>query len=358
MTNEKANKLAVIFFSTVSILALEDHLYNFYFQLSLIGFFTLGFLSFKSRVYPPKGWYWFFILGFSCSCLVFSVINYNSLVFTKSLFIILVCYICYLLIKENIDILRSLIAIGVIISILTLSLQVSGESFLFWDLKFLRNASIFFDPNYASAIFCLLGVSSLIIINRLYVKILLYFLFFLCVFFTYSKAGVIAFLLGTICYIYCRYGYKFLFYIVVFIFIFYFMELDLSMFRVEQGFNNRDIYFELTKDYIFNKSNYFGGGEDIIYYLIKNSGHYNSSTHNFYLDLVLACGVIPFFFLIPLLVSIIIIGSYKRSRLFPIFISSFALSNSISISIGGIGILSIIYTYSMISILITNDKVN
>ncbi|WP_198525496.1 hypothetical protein [Glaesserella parasuis] len=96
---------------------------------------------------------------------------------------------------------------------------------------------------------------------------------------------------------------------------------------------------------------FFGGGYETIGKLIKNAGYANSSTHNYYLDLLIANSVLTFIFLIPIISVVIVLGIKKRSMYFPVFITLFILSNTISISIGGIGILSFIFSYSIIDIL-------
>ncbi|MCT8749301.1 hypothetical protein KZ479_11305, partial [Glaesserella parasuis] len=140
-------------------------------------------------------------------------------------------------------------------------------------------------------------------------------------------------------------------FIILLVLCFKFIDVDISMFRVEQGANFRDEYFYLVIDYVYNQNNFFGGGYETIGKLIKNAGYANSSTHNYYLDLLIANSVLTFIFLIPIISVVIVLGIKKRSMYFPVFITLFILSNTISISIGGIGILSFIFSYSIIDIL-------
>ncbi|EQA04544.1 putative membrane protein [Glaesserella parasuis] len=360
--NNKLECLVVFFSIAVSSLALEFHLFNWYMELSFAGFFLLMFYAFTRNsqiklIRIEIDIYWLLLFCFSFSGMFFSVFNIDYIYFLKFILVTLVFYVCFILYHTKKDkllfyVFLSFSASCALISIL---LEIFKGSFMYWDFTFARNASIFFDPNYASAIFSTSIMLTFILINKFILKLMLGLLYLVAIIFTYSKAGVLAFVFGFCGYLYYRYSYKSIVYLVLFIILlvlcFKFIDVDISMFRVEQGANFRDEYFYLVIDYVYNQNNFFGGGYETIGKLIKNAGYANSSTHNYYLDLLIANSVLTFIFLIPIISVVIVLGIKKRSMYFPVFITLFILSNTISISIGGIGILSFIFSYSIIDIL-------
>lgn len=355
----------ILFFSMfILVMAFEVNIYRYYFTFSAFGvlllFFSTGveFLN-KSKISFHKILLFMFIL----SSFLFSTINYNFLYFIRALAILLVFFLCERLVLKNKNtcLFDYFLFISVLGAFISLFLQVFNGHFFIWDFIYKRNASLFFDPNYASAIFTCSALLSLIVINAKLKSICYFFLFSLCVFFTYSKAGALALLIGLACYLYCRYSFRFIFHLAFIILILggviIYMDVDLSMFRISQGLNSRDTFFTMVYTHVFEEFNFFGGDANIIENLISKIGLGNKSTHNYYLDLLLSNGIVPFFFLIPFLFYVLFRGIKLQHRFLPIFMSSLALSNSISISIGGIGVLSLIYTYSIVSILITDEKV-
>lgn len=355
LSNYSFDKFLLSISVFISLFALEIHVYNFYFIVSLFGVVLIAFLTIKDGwVNKIKGGYWILVLGFSLSCAFFSIIHLNAMAFAKGVLIFFSFYLCFLLNKKEVDFLSIFMWCALFTAVVSLLMQINGR-FLFWEFKYDRNGSVFFDPNYASAIFASSAIIALINIKNLVARTVIIFIFALALFFTYSKGGMVAFFLGLIVFFYCRYSFKFIFYILpavcLFAYIFIFSDLDLGMFRFQQGLNSRDVYFELTMNYVFIHQNLLGGTENVIVKMISDAGYHNESTHSYYWDLLLLNGIVPMIFLIPFILYVVWKGCILRSKYFPIFICLFALSNAISISIGGIGILSFVYTYSAISIL-------
>ncbi|MDO9866367.1 hypothetical protein Q7460_02425 [Glaesserella parasuis] len=338
-------------------LSLEQNLYSMYtyYFISALAFFLLVvFLIMEKKWFSIKHYYWFFVIGLSLSCIFFSTIHMDIISLIKGILIFIVFYIAYCFYRIKVNILAQFILATFFIGIISYIIQVNG-TFIFWETRFLRNGSIYFDPNYASSIFATSAILSLILINNNIYRWCVSIFFAIALFFTYSKGGILSFLIGMACFFYVKYGYKSIVYIVVFslalMFLYNSSILNLDLFRFNQGFNSRDDFFYITMSYVFEDSNLFGNEMYNIKNLLNSRGFDNSSTHNYYLDLLLSNGIFPFFFMLTLIFISIIKGIIYRNKYFPIFMMLLVNSNVLSISVGGIGILSFIFTYSIVEIL-------
>lgn len=342
----------------VYILALEHSLYysNLYFFLSLFAFFLLLFYVLNQGViYRVYQKYWTPVILLSVYISLSSAFYQDFILQVKGLFIIIVFYVCYILYKKKIDFIIYFLRLMYVFALISYAIQINNGEFLFWSFLFLRNSSVFFDPNYASALFALSAILSLIVIKNTKFK-LISFLFFLgALFFTYSKGGMLGLLLGIVVLLYTRYSYKFVPILIILalliVLAFTYIDVDLERFRFVQGFNKRDEFFFRTIEHVFVQMNIFGGNSEIISEVVFGNKYETASTHNYYLDLLLTNGVIPFVFLFVILINVFYNGIVYKNEYFAVFVLLLVISNSISISIGGIGILSFIYTYAIVSIL-------
>lgn len=228
-----------------------------------------------------------------------------------------------------------------------------NNGFLYWDLKYGRGTSIYFDPNFCAAILGLCAFLSLIIFKRY--GFILFIFFISSMFFTYSKSAIFASALALIVF----FGIKFKFYISFFMFVlsttiiyFLYSMLDLNMFRLEQGMNSRDDLWKFVFDTIFYKGNFLGIGVSNLAQNLSNNGFENASTHNNFMDILLQYGVISFFLIIMLSIYACIIGFYKKNILLIPFVFLLIMSSSITFTVGGLGILSLIYTVIFMSIIL------
>lgn len=343
-------------------LGLEIHLYSYYSLISIACF--TGFYLFlgikENKIYIPRGIVWYSVFMFSLSSLLFSIIHADLLSSARSILVLFSFLLCFNLIKNNIKPTKYFMIFSTLFATIAYGLHFFNGHFIFWEYQHLRNASLFFDPNYASTIFALNAILSLCFLKNIVRRSIATIFFLFALFFTYSKGGMLAFLLGLAIYFFLKYSYKIIIIIplcfLFFLYIFFQGIIDLDMFRFEQGLNSRDVYLNMTVDHVFKDMNIFGSGGEKIKELIAQQGKDNISTHNYYLDLLITNGIVPFFFLIPVIIYTIIKGLIDRNIYIPSVISLLVSSMSISISIGGIGILSFLYTYFICQILYGNKK--
>lgn len=351
------HKIILVFILLFYILGLEINLYSYYFIISIISFFSLFFfILIKARgIFIPKNLFWGLIVLYSISSLFFSFLHSDLISLIRAILIFFVFILCFNLVRFKIDIFKYIFLVSLFFALFSWLLIIYNGDFLFWKYKYNRNSSILFDPNYAAILFSVSIIIAMSTIRNLFYKFLIVIFLIVPLFFTYSKGGWLAFIAGMIVYFFIRYRYKILFIVPVFmlfiVYVYIYSLIDLNMFRFEQGLNSRDVYFNMTIDYVFGGMNLFGGGSDILKYLIISVGGDNVSTHNSYLDLIIVNGIVPFFFLIPIFVYAFIKGVLDKNIYTAVFTILFISSLSVVISIGGVGFYSLLYTYSICHII-------
>lgn len=339
----------------LSIISFEITIYPYYNIISMIAFIgMLFFVLFNYKVYKVYQAYWFFIFSYMFFTFIVSLYYFNILSLVRSVFTFFSFMLCYLLIFNRINILKIYFYLSLIPLFFSFLIQIKREFFI-WSLVYDRNSSFMFDPNYCGAFFVSSALISLILFDRDKIKWIYFLLFSAGAFLTFSKASILALLFGFLTYLYCKYRLGSLVYIsiffVLFLSFFLYSNYDFSLFRFDQGFNSRDGFFVAVFNHVFNDGNYMGGGSDVLIELLENNYFENHSTHNFYLDLLVNNGLIPLLIIFSFIFFIIFSGFRDRNIYLSLFLAMFVISNSISVSIGGIGILSIIFTFSAIMIL-------
>lgn len=358
--NIKASYFILVFF--MYILGMEFYLHDYYASISIVCYILiwLGLFVNSTLVYIPKGMVWNLVLLFSLSSFIFSLFYVDVVGTIRSLLILLTFLLCFNLVKRNINLFKYFLIASSIFAVMSYLLYLGNGEFLLWGYVASRNGSVFFDPNYAAIIFSISMIFSILFIENFFWKVTSCLLFLIPLFLTYSKGGWLAFLLGFFCYLYTKYSYRALIFIpicvLIGLYIFSLNVINLEMFRFEQGFNGRDIYINMALDYVFGDLNIFGSGGDKISELIALTGGGNSSTHNYYLDLLISVGVVPFFFLIPLLSYVFMKGCINKNVYLPVFVILFVSSFAVSVSVGGMGILSFLYTYALCQIIYENRE--
>lgn len=343
----------------LSVISFEITLYPYYAFTSMIAFLSmLFFVFYHYKINKINKNYWFIILSYIFFTLIISLYYFNSLGLIRSIFTFFSFYLCYLLVINKINFLKLYFYISLIPLFFSFLLQIRKDFFI-WTFVDERNSSFMFDPNYCGAFFVSSALISLILFDKIKFKWIYFLLFSIGVLFTFSKGAILALLIGVLIYLYCNYYLKSLAYVfsfsgVILIFFLY-SGFDFSLFRVDQGLNSRDGFLKAVLHHVFHNGNYMGGGDGVLEKLLEDNYFENHSTHNFYLDLLVTNGLIPLIIMMFLVGFIVFIGFKDRNIYLSLFVALFLASNSISISIGGIGILSLIFTFSAIMILQRKD---
>lgn len=344
------NSIFVYLFLVLGIISYEFHIYDYYFIVTGVSFICLilFFLS-QSKIEKTKiKPIWVFFLFFYFFSYIISIIyNLDYMGFLRICVTIFVVYMCISCAKYIDDFLRLLWFFLIPVLLIAILIQFTPVLNNFWEKVFLRNASIFFDPNFASAFLGLGALISLCFINSVLKKYLFFFLFTVAVFFTFSKGGILALLFGIFIYYFKKYNIYYSFVAIsIFLVSIYsvYLNVDLTMFRVEQGLNERDNLWKFVLNYVLEQQNFFGIGSTDTKFFLQSNNFENSSTHNFYFDSMLMYGILPFIFNLILALYIICLMYIRNSPYLPIFVFLFVESNSILISFGGIGLLSVLLT--------------
>lgn len=352
--------LFLLIICVIGVIAYEIHLYGFYFIISFFSFFILSlFVLFIKNEKIKLNMVWIFILFFYILAYLISIIyNLDVLGLVRLLISFIVCLACMFFVKYIDEMFKLLTVVLFPIAIASLLIQFTNILSPIWDLTFGRNSSIFFDPNFASAFLGLAAIISLQHINHK-IKYLFFIIFSLACFFTFSKAGALA-LIFSIFLLYLRKFniLQFLIFSTLFssLVLFTYINSDLTMFRFEQGLNERDNLWNFVFNYVFQYQNFLGIGYDNLKLILNSHGFVNSSTHNFYFDTLITYGVLPFIMNLLLSLFIMIFMFINNSKHLASFFFLFVQSNSILISFGGMGFLSILLTLMAVSQMLQDKK--
>ena len=219
----------------------------------------------------------------------------------------------------------------------------------------LRNASVFYDPNFAGMIFGSAFVVALKYdkIDSKFKRALLLIILGLAVFFTGSRGTLLAIVLAIFIYIFIYkkidISKKILLLLTFLIFSAILLKYlyTIDFFRTYQGSNDRIEVWTLTIKYILNHP-FIGTGYLSIKNFLHSYGYILSSTHNSYLDFVFAYGIPCFLLYIFLICSILFKALKNKDKSNDVYILSTIFSiinaNTILYSFGGVGICSLLYT--------------
>jgi hypothetical protein len=240
-----------------------------------------------------------------------------------------------------------------------LPLYFFGSSYVIKDLRF---AGPLFDPNYMGAI----GGAAFLyffILSKSRYKFIYSAVCGIAVIATFSKGALIATVFCMAYYYFVRQNLTrlvlFIFMVVLFnsylleAFLWFLSEHDL--YRTSMGLNLRDIYFNLAVEGV-HENPLLGNSISSIGGVINYYGYGNTSFHNYYLESLYINGVIVFVFLsIYICVSFLKVfkASFSRSVLYLFYL---IIANNFSISISGVGILSVMFTLSSLSWMVTDEN--
>lgn len=353
------------------LMAYEANLYSFYIVLSLSFVILLTIFNVIVNINAPfvlrTSVFWkvfiiFFVLNYAIS------LTYNiDVVGIARLFgMIYISFIAILSLRKIDLIFEVLLYFLIVVLGVGYFIQFTVVLVPIWNLVYGRNASIFFDPNFASVFLGLGSFLSLIYLRYTSTKVILSSLFSVGVFFTYSKGGMLALIVGYFYYFFItfnRWTFLYLSMILFFGSIYVFdilglsTGLDLSMFRFEQGFNERDKLWQFSLDHIVENQNFFGIGAGNLVLHLRENGFTNVSTHSFYFDVLLSYGVLVFIANIVLAVSIALRMIRRKSKYLPLFLVLLINANSILISVGGFGLLSFLLTLLILNEIFDFDEI-
>lgn len=356
-------KLYILFF-LVALASFEINLYdNFYTLLTLTSLLVLGVASIvTSHKLPHHGAY--------SLVLVFIFFLYHVLIslahgdFDSALRFLLfplVYYLALINLQRIDDFLRLVPLVALPFALLSMLIQAGLIDW--WSLVHLRNASIFFDPNYAGAIFALSALVTIIYRRSLALPYLLLAIFVVALYLTFSRGSIIAFAAGGFVYaIFYAQARVAIMLAAIFTTIFLYLtwylfvdQIDLLL-RVEQGLNSRDEFWLAVSNLVFIEKNYFGVGVDGLKDYFSSIGFTVSSSHSYMFDMLGAFGI-PSVFLLLLILSLAFFKALLvKNKLLPIFILITVNSFAIAISFGGINFLSYIYTLIIAASLAQNNE--
>lgn len=360
LNKDKLSHIFILISIVFGLLAYEFNLYyldfyNLFIILQLL-FIFIAIIITKYINLNVGGYLFIYLIFYYFSFVISILVNLDFL----SLFRFMVfpfVFVASIYISDRLNIyLKSFILVNIFPALLIFLVFFNG-AFLFWDLKYGRGTSIYFDPNFCAAILGLSAFLSLIVFKRY--GLFLFLFYISAMFLTYSKSAIFSSICALLIFLFLRYKLYITLPMILFssfvLFALY-STLDLQMFRLEQGMNSRDNLWNFAFDIVINNAEYFGIGSSNLADKLLNNGFENSSTHNNFMDILLQFGVLPFVLIILLSIYTLIWGIYNRNILTCAFVFMLVMSLSITFTVGGLGILSLIYTILLISILL-NKKI-
>jgi len=346
----------MIAFIITLMLGYEKSLYDLYPMVNLasFGFLMVMLPFFWGRMNHFKNEH-ILIVG------VFLVAIFSSLIrvelgdiFKYSLSLIIVVFYIFYLNADDIERFLIYIALGsVVLSLIGVLLFLLGFDY---GIHNQRLSSFIFDPNYTAVLsgygFLFFCISSRSIASyKIWTRFLFSSVCLISMLLTYSKGGVVAVLIALYLNYFIKKDFVRLISSVALFAFFVFAIKDIlfealsgfELFRVDMGLNLRDIYAVIALEGI-GESPIFGNGVSAIKDAIALNGFGNSSFHNYYLEAAFVNGVLYLVLLLGLLAL-----SFWRSFTFDTKTASLnifflALANNFSFAIGGVGLISVIFT--------------
>ncbi|AMO84783.1 O-antigen ligase family protein [Solibacillus isronensis] len=225
-------------------------------------------------------------------------------------------------------------------------IKVNGQ-FMGYTMFYGRLRSLFFDPNYFAA---LVGVAFLLSYNRKgFYKFIAAFNLIIIIW-TGSRTAIIALIVTTILMYFYKKKIKIkdllkIPFILTFLYFILYYLFQSGFFRTSQGLGSRDRLAEIT--FIMLKEEPFlGYGMNAVTPLLNSYRTLSSSTHNTYLDYALTYGI-PLTIIYLLVIFFAMYRGFKakiEGNILCVLIFLFIFSNSIAISLGGVGAISLIFT--------------
>lgn len=243
----------------------------------------------------------------------------------------------------------------VISSIISIPIILFGH-FIVWHKQNLRLLSIFQDPNYYGALigFALLYGILLWNTNNKLIKYGIITLLSLNLFMTFSKGALISLLVSLSYISYKKFPIKTTIVaitsgLMVLSLINIILEKlrIIKLLRVEMGLNRRGLYWQTATERI-KENPILGYGTENVKNEILSLGYTNTSFHNYYIEQTYVNGL-PFLIGIITLLVITLLKLNKSDYRFCALLLYLAVAaNNFSYSIGGIGFLSILFTFVVV----------
>lgn len=349
----------------LGFLAYEIHIYRsgLFNILNIIFILFIMFIIFidRKKIVISKNISLFFIFYFLFATYHIAIAAYHGdylSIFRYILFFILFYFVFLPSTQDLARVTYIYVGLAIVLVIISVCIELRLLSSV-WPKIFNRNASLVFDPNYASVLIGLGAILCLQYIKTLRIKAIFFFLFIGSLL-TFSKGGVAALILSCMVWSCMRYSFiKNLIYILIaYIFLTALipMLINTDLFRFNQGLNSRNELWLFTIDLITNQQQYFGVGANNLAEILKKNGFTNSSTHNYFMDNLASFGILSLILNIFLILWVTIKGWVDRNKSFPAFCFLFISSNSMTISFGGISLLSFFYTLFIFTIIYNNTE--
>jgi len=362
----KLNDLLIYLMVLISFFSYERSLYRNYYQPMIMSVLLLGIIALFINSNNTKI---FSLYGrslkrnievhFLSVLLIFSTliasVKYGMITFIGLIIVISTIfsfYVFYLFIPIIIypdldNKTQKLIKIITLFSLIAIFIGIQGSFLGYTPTHYKRIASIFFDPNYFGAI---ASIGFILSINRKGKYKIYALLNMLALYYSGSRAAMIALIFVMLFFFFYNKKVSFKTFIkfallgVATYLVIGFLS-DANFFRVYQGLNSRDYLWGLSFELILTEP-IWGYGYGSVGDLIRSMGALNASSHNSYLDYIIMYGIPAFAINLFIILKATFLG-IKNKLPQEITKSIFFLlivSNSISINLGGLGVLSLFFT--------------
>lgn len=286
------------------------------------------------------------------SSLFVGLLTWMDLITTISTILSLIIFFVFLplyYLKYKDELFKYIIILISFASIIAIVMQTTGYTFGHTQKNVYRMSSIIFDANYFGSMCSIAILLSLIILKKKSLQVVTIILNGIALYYSNSRGATLALAFAILFYYTFVYKFSIKKFFIVFItcivgFIsFEYLEAN-NYFRLNQGLNSRDFLWEIAGD-LLSKNPLTGYGKSSIDTLLRSNGATNGSTHNFLLDFAISYGLISLFFYVCIIFQTSFRGFVSKNKDFLlIFIFLIINSNSINMSIGGLGFNSLIFT--------------
>ena len=376
---KKKNLYIGLIFSAIffSMIAYENHIFGKYYsklQFIVTGIiFAIFFIfmiyekklkkSFSKIVNKNICLLFMFALMIISTILGFFLYGYNSFMSIASVIGVVICalttYIIIPLLCLKYPIIEKMIfafftGFSFFLAVFAICMKINNNHLLGYSLVNVRNASIYYDPNFLGMI---LGTAFLYLIIKFenkFIKLMLVIIFGYAIYLTGSRGTILALCVAIFAFLNFFLKMKPLkkvtLLVLIAIIIIYGLRYlyNSDYFRTFQGSNNRAEMWEFALEEI-KKSPFFGFGYQSVGNYLLSNGFQNTSTHNSLFDFLFGYGIIATTIYLYFLLKVLVLSLRKLKKeqykyIFPL-IFMLVNSNTILYSFGGVGISSFIFTF-------------
>jgi len=260
-------------------------------------------------------------------------------------------YIFYLfmpsLILDVDDKVKKLIALITLFSIIAIIIALNGSFFNYRPTHYPRVSSIFFDPNYFAVIS---GVGLILSLHKKGIYRGISIINLLALIYSGSRGTMLSMAIVLVGFYYYRKKPNIktilIFIILMFVGYQFFVYLkDSGFLRTYHGFSGRESLWKISFELMMQEP-LWGYGTGATAEMLAQRGISNVSTHNAYLDFILAHGLIPFLLYAAVILKGIYRGYVKTidSSIMKCIFFLLINANSISLNLGGVGATSLMLT--------------